>query len=163
MIGRGTMICEDLIGPGQDKEYFLIFDYLRNFEFFRENEKGIEGQLTTSLTQRLFELKLDIVKELQAMEYQDETYMSHRSHLVDELMADVKQLNEDNFQVRMKLKYVHKYKNPANWQALTVAHVNEIKEHIAPLVFSQDEDEIDRKSTRLNSSHVAISYAVFCL
>src|SRR5690625_6897058 len=25
------------------------------------------------------------------------------------------------------------------------------------------EDNIDRKSTRLNSSHVAISYAVFCL
>src|SRR5690625_5329775 len=25
------------------------------------------------------------------------------------------------------------------------------------------EDQIDRKSTRLNSSHVAISYAVFCL
>src|SRR5437868_11454497 len=25
------------------------------------------------------------------------------------------------------------------------------------------EDEIDRKSTRLNSSHVSISYAVFCL
>src|SRR5690625_6963457 len=24
-------------------------------------------------------------------------------------------------------------------------------------------DELDRKSTRLNSSHVAISYAVFCL
>src|SRR5437870_8592302 len=24
-------------------------------------------------------------------------------------------------------------------------------------------DEVDRKSTRLNSSHVAISYAVFCL
>jgi len=145
MIGRGTRLCEDLFGPGQDKEYFLIFDYLRNFEFFRENEKGIEGQLTTSLTQRLFELKLDIVKELQAMEYQDETYMSHRSHLVDELMADVKQLNEDNFQVRMKLKYVHKYKNPANWQALTVAHVNEIKEHIAPLVFSQDEDEMAKR------------------
>src|SRR5690625_7026855 len=26
-----------------------------------------------------------------------------------------------------------------------------------------DPDHIDRKSTRLNSSHVAISYAVFCL
>src|SRR5690625_6943711 len=25
------------------------------------------------------------------------------------------------------------------------------------------EEEVDRKSTRLNSSHVAISYAVFCL
>src|SRR5690625_6268382 len=28
---------------------------------------------------------------------------------------------------------------------------------------SEDEDDKDRKSTRLNSSHVAISYAVFCL
>src|SRR5690625_5405434 len=28
---------------------------------------------------------------------------------------------------------------------------------------AQDPDRRDRKSTRLNSSHVAISYAVFCL
>src|SRR5690625_7079953 len=27
----------------------------------------------------------------------------------------------------------------------------------------EDFDDLDRKSTRLNSSHVAISYAVFCL
>src|SRR5215510_1387692 len=27
----------------------------------------------------------------------------------------------------------------------------------------QEEEDLDRKSTRLNSSHVAISYAVFCL
>src|SRR5207253_3528087 len=32
----------------------------------------------------------------------------------------------------------------------------EIKRHITP-------HSLDRKSTRLNSSHVAISYAVFCL
>src|SRR5699024_11974531 len=28
---------------------------------------------------------------------------------------------------------------------------------------ADDEPELDRKSTRLNSSHVSISYAVFCL
>src|SRR5439155_9613688 len=31
------------------------------------------------------------------------------------------------------------------------------------LATAEGQDEIDRKSTRLNSSHVAISYAVFCL
>src|SRR5256885_2912177 len=31
------------------------------------------------------------------------------------------------------------------------------------LVFPAAEDLIDRKSTRLNSSHLVISYAVFCL
>src|SRR5690606_31318738 len=35
------------------------------------------------------------------------------------------------------------------------------KHHIAP--FLESDDTEDRKSTRLNSSHVKISYAVFCL
>src|SRR5690625_7051842 len=35
--------------------------------------------------------------------------------------------------------------------------------HILVLVFGVSVGNIDRKSTRLNSSHVAISYAVFCL
>ena len=26
MIGRGTRLCPDLFGPGQDKEFFYIFD-----------------------------------------------------------------------------------------------------------------------------------------
>lgn len=54
MIGRGTRLQEVLFGPGQDKEYFLIFDYVGNFEFFRENPKGIEGNVAVSLTERLF-------------------------------------------------------------------------------------------------------------
>src|SRR5690625_850414 len=34
---------------------------------------------------------------------------------------------------------------------------------LLPFESAVDKDIIDRKSTRLNSSHVAISYAVFCL
>src|SRR6266702_8225297 len=34
---------------------------------------------------------------------------------------------------------------------------------LTEVVNCDDQDTIDRKSTRLNSSHVAISYAVFCL
>src|SRR5690606_41516245 len=33
----------------------------------------------------------------------------------------------------------------------------------ANLTFGYNKNKIDRKSTRLNSSHVKISYAVFCL
>src|SRR5256885_6888325 len=32
-----------------------------------------------------------------------------------------------------------------------------------PLLLSQSDVVVDRKSTRLNSSHLVISYAVFCL
>src|SRR5690349_22853282 len=38
------------------------------------------------------------------------------------------------------------------------AELGEKRQHVVPPAFAQD-----RKSTRLNSSHVEISYAVFCL
>src|SRR5690349_22982495 len=40
--------------------------------------------------------------------------------------------------------------------------VQELARHSA-LLAAQERDAVDRKSTRLNSSHVEISYAVFCL
>src|SRR5690606_23046017 len=41
--------------------------------------------------------------------------------------------------------------------------VSKIKESQAQIVLTIGAGDIDRKSTRLNSSHVKISYAVFCL
>src|SRR5256885_15100428 len=35
--------------------------------------------------------------------------------------------------------------------------------HVARHVHIRQEEHLDRKSTRLNSSHLVISYAVFCL
>src|SRR5256885_4394180 len=35
--------------------------------------------------------------------------------------------------------------------------------HIVPIFSAGEVDGLDRKSTRLNSSHLVISYAVFCL
>ena len=65
MIGRGTRLCPDLLGVGQDKEEFLIFDFCNNFEFFRVNPKGFEGNNVETLTEKLFNIKTALVKELQ--------------------------------------------------------------------------------------------------
>ncbi len=34
MVGRGTRLCPDLFGPGKHKEFFYIFDYCQNLEYF---------------------------------------------------------------------------------------------------------------------------------
>src|SRR5690625_5526315 len=48
---------------------------------------------------------------------------------------------------------------------ITINAINEVEnsKRVLLLLAKHDEQIIDRKSTRLNSSHVAISYAVFCL
>lgn len=42
MIGRGTRLRRDLFGEGEDKQRFVIFDYLGNFEFFRQHKEGLQ-------------------------------------------------------------------------------------------------------------------------
>ncbi|MGL5753483.1 MAG: DEAD/DEAH box helicase family protein [Paraclostridium sp.] len=145
MIGRGTRLCPDLLGVGMDKEEFLIFDYGDNFNFFKFNPKGYEGSTTESLTEKLFNLKVGIVRELQDLKYDEDKYINLRKDLLNEIMTSVKALNEDSYIVRMKLDYVHKYKNEELWNALGAVSQNEIREHIAPLIKTYDEDELAKR------------------
>lgn len=145
MIGRGTRLRENLFGPGEDKEYFLIFDYLRNFEYFRVNERGDETKITQSLTERLFNTKVDIVRELQAMQYQEQPFIAYREKLLNEILADVRALNDENFRVRQYLQYVHKYQNADSWQALSVVQTNEVKENVSPLIVPIEDDELAKR------------------
>ena len=145
MIGRGTRLCPDLLGIGQDKTHFLIFDYCGNFEFFRENPKGMEGKATESLTEKLFNSKVEIIKELQSMEYQTEDYIAHRKETINDVFADINALDDENFRVRQHLQHVHKYKNKANWNSLTVVNVNEIKEHVSPIIVPFNDDEFAKR------------------
>lgn len=145
MIGRGTRLRKDLFGPGMDKEYFLIFDYLRNFEYFRENEKGEETKLSQTLTEKLFNSKVDIVRELQSLQYQESPFISYREQLLKEIVSDVLALNDENFRVRQYLQYVHKYQNEDSWQALSVVQTNEVKENISQLIVPIGDDELAKR------------------
>jgi type I restriction enzyme R subunit len=145
MIGRGTRLCKDLLGVGMDKEQFLIFDFCNNFEFFRANPKGMEGAMTETLTEKLFNVKLDMVRELQHVRFQEEDYVRYRKELLQELVFSVQELTDDNFRVKLKQRYVETYKNKDAWQSLNAVSASEIKEHIAPLVTPLYDDELAKR------------------
>lgn len=147
MIGRGTRLCEDLFDPGQDKEHFLLFNYVGNFEYFRENPKGIEGTAAVSLTERLFNLRVEVIKELQSLSYQEEPYIGHRQKLVSELFTEIRRLNEENFRVKMNIKYVHKFQNKKVWEALTNNDndTRELREEVASLIIPEEDDEMSKR------------------
>lgn len=145
MIGRGTRLCPDLLGLGQDKEKFLIFDFCNNFEFFRVNPKGFEGGKIESITEKLFNVKVELIKELQDLKYSDTEYIDLRKALVEELLNSIKALNEENFLVKMNLKYVHKYKNEKEWEALNTGSVIELKDYVAALITPLNDDELAKR------------------
>ena len=145
MIGRGTRLCPDLFGPGQNKENFLIFDFCGNFEFFRISPRGRDVKATIGLTERIFNTRLELIKELQHLNYQEPEYQEYRGQMVGELMGQVKSLNRDNFVVKQRLWYIEKYSNSQRWESLTAIDLNEIKENIAPLILPDNEDEMAKR------------------
>ena len=145
MIGRGTRLCQDLLGIEQDKNMFLIFDFCNNFDFFRANPKGFEGNLGQTLSERIFNLKVDLIKELQDIRYDEEEYINYRIKLLEEALIGINSLNEENFRVRMNLYYVHRYKNKKEWEALGAITTKDIKQYISPLIMSLKDDELSKR------------------
>ena len=88
MLGRGTRLCNNLFGEGIHKTQFYIFDCCNNFEFFEENEKGIETTLAEGLTEKIFNLKLDLIVELQNIDYQENKQFGEiRKQLIKEFLV----------------------------------------------------------------------------
>jgi len=61
MVGRGTRLCPDLFALGKHKEFFYIFDYCQNLEFFSQNPETTDGALGESLGKRLFKTRLELI------------------------------------------------------------------------------------------------------
>lgn len=161
MVGRGTRLCKDLFGPGEDKQDFYIFDFCGNLEFFSQNPDFSEGSTTESLSTRLFKSRLQVVLELdkklkqghgtQEASPQDRygaspTEGQLRTDIAQMLHEKVLAMNVDNFVVRPHRRYVEKFAKPNVWLALGADEVEELNNRLAdlPSALTDDDEEAKR-------------------
>ncbi|WP_182085962.1 DEAD/DEAH box helicase family protein [Aureimonas sp. ME7] len=150
MMGRGTRLCPDLFGPGDDKAFFRVFDFCQNLEFFGANPEMKDAGAAVSLSTRLFAARLDLVRALDdkrtkvgglveeaaSYEARDDAVRSEeqiRNDAVAELRETVAGMNLDNFIVRQRRRSVEKYLAPEAWIAIDAEARDELVEEVAPL------------------------------
>ncbi|MBF6270402.1 DEAD/DEAH box helicase family protein [Nocardia farcinica] len=142
MVGRGTRLCPDLYGPGQDKTDFFIFDVCGNFDYFEQHPDASEGALAPSLSQRLFTTRTELLAAL------DNSGASQalRRDTADLLHGQVAGMRLDNFIVRTRRRQVEKYADRAAWESLTDQQVAEIIDNLADLPTTiRDNDEMAKR------------------
>ena len=148
MIGRGTRLCEGLEvvdpldGPYEDKERFFIFDWCKNFEFFREHLNVSEGKIALSLTEQVFQRQAELAMLLQESAFSTSDYQGWRQELVEAMHSQVVALNDDLFSVRRYRREVEKYRRIESFQLLSSTSFAELKMPISMLVVN-DEADID--------------------
>lgn len=149
MIGRGTRLCPDLFGPGQDKTEFHIFDLCGNFEYFNEHPKGADGKLAEPLGKRLFKQRVDLLtllreKQIGIADGEDAQYDGHdvQAGLVEVLHGEVAAMNLDNFIVRPEREHVSRFAKREAWDQLGAGAVGDLREHVAGLPSELDAGHI---------------------
>jgi type I restriction enzyme, R subunit len=146
MIGRGTRLCPDLFGVGQDKSSFIIFDYCQNFEFFDENPDGIEGKAIKSLTQQIFEAKLEVAILIREKAESTDEQRELADGYINELNQTVAQLDRERFVVKAKLRTVVEFSNNDRWQNISKSDMLDINTDLSSLVLPhKDDDELARR------------------
>lgn len=75
----------------------------------------------------------------------DEEYAELRNTMVENMVSDVRSLNRDGFMVKQNLREVEKYSEKSSWDALGALDVNEIKEHISPIISPYEEEEFAKR------------------
>lgn len=155
MIGRGTRICKGQTfvdkqdGEYTDKKRFYIFDYCGNFEYFRVNKEGIEGNDTESLSEKIFSKRIRIIQNMQIAKYSDDKYQNWRNELVDIVLKQVQDLNKDLIAVHMQLRHVEKFENKEAYTWLSEQDYHDLSKHIASLVSMDDKDEYAKRFDNL--------------
>jgi type I restriction enzyme R subunit len=161
MVGRGTRLCPDLFGPGQHKQFFYLFDYCQNLEFFSQNPETTEGTLGQSLSKRLFKSRLELLAALDkrligqietdkikliGRVYGDPyTEAEVRQVVAGLLNGEVAAMNVDNFVVRPKRRVVEKYAKPHSWDVLSAESLHELAHEVAGLPSELESDSEEAK------------------
>ncbi|WP_258934717.1 DEAD/DEAH box helicase family protein [Nesterenkonia pannonica] len=103
MVGRGTRLCENLFGPDQDKENFLILDFGDNLAFFDEDREEKPRPRPKSLSERLFESRLRLLNSLDegpGAALLADHRKTLREHVLESTLQHLRGMNPDFVQVR---------------------------------------------------------------
>ncbi|WP_395153870.1 type I restriction-modification enzyme R subunit C-terminal domain-containing protein [Ilumatobacter sp.] len=141
MIGSGTRLSHDLFSIGHDKTEFRVFNFCQNLEYFSQPMVPSTGVGVTSLSERIFTTRLDLLERLDALD----TLADEREEVAGILRARLASMNDDNFLVRPHLELVERFRGLVAWGQPDHAELASLRSDIARLPDQLDPEHEDAK------------------
>lgn len=129
MIGRGTRLCPNLFGEGEDKSRFLIFDHWDNFSYHDMNTDESDIKIAKPISTQKFELLVDLAQT--ALKH---AHIAEFESIVGLIKESIDDLNDDNVSVKEHLKTVHQMRDSRLLTEFTPAVQNTLLNTIAKLM-----------------------------
>lgn len=156
MIGRGTRsdaVCshKEWLPEGK-KEYFLIFDFWNNFEWFNMHPKGREAKLTEAITSKIFLTKLQQYKYFSSKKDKE-----HVELLRQKIVDDIKKLPKESISVRENIRDVELASSPKLWDRVGLDPLEFLRKKMTPLMRFQKNVNLNEASFTLKAEKLALA------
>lgn len=129
MVGRGTRLCKNLLGQGQDKSKFLIFDHWNNFDYFAVEHNEEEQYQSKSIAQKLFESRVQFATDALAL-----GDISSFEKMVLLIKQDIDALDDNCIAIKDNWKLKHEFSALAVLNPFAPNTRKVLLEKIAPLM-----------------------------
>ena len=156
MLGRGTRsdsACKHREWlPDGHKEYFKVFDFWNNFEYWNMNPEGVKNEPTEAITSRIFLLRL---KQLACLLEQGD---GERVAVVRQrIEEDIRALPMDSVSVREHEQEIAKALSPNLWDNVGVDPLEYLKSTIMPLMRFQTGVNLNVASFTLKAERLGLA------
>jgi type I restriction enzyme, R subunit len=147
MIGRGTRLCPDLFGPNRDKEFFYVFDFCQNLEYFSQVVPVVDGSVGDSISARLFKTRLTLIGALdeRLKDGGRNADAGLRGDVADLLHKEVAAMNLDNFLVRPQRRLIEQFAKPEAWTVLDDDARRQLADDVAGLPCELEPEGLEAK------------------
>ncbi len=156
MLGRGTradQTCKhrDWL-PNGKKEYFKVFDFWRNFEYWDMHPDGDYQQSQEAITNRIFMVRLKQLDHFRksGAEVGVQTIKA-------KVLEDIRSLPKDSVSVRESLREVEKALSPRLWESVGLDPVKFLKEKITPLMKFKPDVNLNEASFTLRCERLGLA------
>ena len=146
MVGRGTRLRKNLFAPGKDKQFFYLFDFCQNLEFFSQNPETTEGASGDSLSKKLFVSRVELLAALDKLGLEDKDKERElREEIAERLRQLVAAMTLDNFLVRPHRRLVEQFAQPEAWTTLSAEDKAALENDVAGLPSATAPDSLEAK------------------
>jgi type I restriction enzyme R subunit len=129
MLGRGTRLCFDLFDKGKNKEYFMVIDHWKNFEFFDIEPDGKLPTQSKSALQMRLELRTQLIQIVKEKGLADK-----QADLIADIRKDINALPQKSVEVRRNWKTLEWLKVGQAWNAINDDLITKLNTEVSPLM-----------------------------
>lgn len=156
MLGRGTRshgACKHPEWlPNGKKEYFKVYDFWNNFEYWRMNPEGVKNEPVEAITSRIFLLKL---KQLDRLIVQGD--LNRAAIVRKRIEDDIRALPQESVTVREHEQHIAKALSPKLWDNIAINPIEYLQTTIMPLMRFQTGVNLKEASFTLKAERLALA------